>query len=157
MAFVLAETAEEDYTGPSMQEILPVIPQLPDPIEVRWEGTREDFYAYMQFPKRTFRLHIKDSRVLDKTLWVLGGSLPLKTEELGDLKKALNSRSACNWRETMESMGPLRGMLVLTRLTADALRAGRVPALSCGMVSDCLHKGLHPQDADLILRLRSLR
>ena len=154
--FILAEDGE-DYTGPSMQEILPVIPQLPDPIEVRWEGTREDFYAYMQFPKRTFRLHIQDPKVLDKTLWVLGGTLPLKVEELEALKKALTSKATCTWRETVESMGALRGTLVLTKLTAEALRAGRVPSLTCGVVSDCLHGGLHPQDADLILRLRSSR
>ena len=145
---------DEDFSGPPLEDLLPVLDELSDPVEVSWEGTSAELRLYERNENRTFLFMVKDNKVLDRTLWALGGSIPLTPEEITASKTALTNRNSQDWRSGMESLGYIRGMLVLTKLTGDSLRSGKKPIAIARTAIDCL-RGVNPLDADLLIRLRT--
>ena len=143
------------FAGPPIADLLPVLDVLPDPIEVRWEGTPLELHAYETHKGRAFQFMVKDTKVLDKTLWALGGSVPLTDGEADTARTALVTRSGLDWRSSLEDQGYIRGMLTLTKLVGDSLRSGKQPAAACRVAIDCLIGGVNPVDADLLMRLRT--
>ena len=150
-------TVDDTFAGCPLEDLLPVLGELPQPIEVRWECSPADLYAYEQNNDKSFHFIVKDSKTLDRTLWALGGSVPMTAEDIAATKKALTSRATQEWRSTIEGMGATRGLLVMTRVLADSLRGGKRPLAVSRATSDCIHHGVHPQDVDLLMRLRTSR
>ena len=146
---------DADFAGPTLGELEPVLENLENPIEVRWTGSRFDFLAYERSSARTFILISPDLAIAERTLWVLGGPLSLSPEDLEAAKMSLTSKQDQTWRLRVEGLGPTRGTLLLTKVVGDSLRSGKSPRATTSVALDCLLEGVHPADADVLLRLRA--
>ena len=151
MAFTLR--VDKEFFGPSLTELEPILNELPDPVEVRWSGSRLDFLAFER-TTRDIVMVVPDVEQAERTTWLLGGRLELPEEDLKAARKALTSTKDQTWRSRVEDLGFSRGALLLTKVTADAIRAGKTPKASTSIAIDCLLQKVHPADADVLLRLR---
>lgn len=146
---------DKEFAGPSLEDLEPILEDIPDPVEVRWTGSRRDYLLLERHGAREFLLVVQDVETQERTLWALGGPLELSQEDLDAAKSALTSKADQMWRTRVENLGPARGTLLITKVLADSLRAGKVPKPSLSIGLDCVLKGVHPVDADILLRLRA--
>lgn len=155
MPFVTS--VDPDYMGPTLRELLPILGDLPQPIEVRWLGTPEDNRIYTRYQHLTFSLITPSIEVAEKAIWAHGGSFSLSDADLDAARTALTSRISGSWRSVSEGLGQARSMLLLTKVVGDAIRAGKRPGVSAMATIDCLFNRVNPIDVDALIRLRSSR
>jgi len=132
---------------------------LPHEIEVRWGGTKGELLLLEKWESsdRTFTLYVKNQDLHDKTCSSVGGilSIPLETVEQG--KKTLASKKEQSWRGMIGDMSQVKANTILTRIVSNAIQNGKKPRACVSIIHDCLHNGVNPLDADVLLRLRSER
>ena len=151
-------SVDPGYMGPTLLDLIPILRDIPDPIDVRWEGGPEEIQAYLTHSNRDYRLIVPSPEVADKTAWVLAGPLMVDPAELEAARKALSHRSAGSaWRTTAEDLGPSRSLLLLTKIVGDSLRAGNHPRNAASVACACLQGGVSPVDADILIRLQTTR
>ena len=143
------------FTGPTLCDLAPILEDLPDPVEVRWTGSKQDYLVFESWAHRELVLITPDVETSEKTLWALGGKLPISPEDLQAAKTALTSTKDQTWRTRVEGLGVARATLLLTTVVGDSIRAGRRPAASASIAIDCLLSRVNPADADVLLRLRT--
>ena len=148
-------SVDPDYMGPTLRELLPIIGDLPQPIEVRWLGTAEDNRLYNRYKHLTFSLITPSCEVAEKAMWAHGGKPDLPPEDVEAARKALTTRSSNSWRTTAEGLGAARSTLLLTKVVGDAIRSGKKPGISTIATIDCLFNKVNPADVDILIRLRS--
>lgn len=148
-------SVDPDFMGPTLRELLPVLGDLPEPIEVRWQGTPEDNRLYSRNLHRMFTFICPDVDVAEKALYTHGGSLTLDQADFDAARTALMSRNSGAWRSTAENLGQARATLLLTKVVGDAIRAGKKPQISTVATIDCLFGRVSPIDVDTLIRLRS--
>lgn len=153
MPFVTS--VDPDYMGPTLRELLPILGDLPQPIEIRWLGTPEDNRLYTRHNNLMFSFIAPNCEVAEKALWAHGGSLNLPPEDFEAARKALSSRNSSSWRITSDGLGHARSMLLLTKVVGDAIRSGKKPNVSTIATIDCLFNKVNPIDVDVLIRLRS--
>jgi hypothetical protein len=146
---------DKEFAGPTLCDLEPILDELQDPVEVRWTATKRDYLAYERHGAREVLMVVPDVETQEKTIWVLGGALELTDEDMLAAKAALTSRSDQTWRTRVDGLGPTRSTLLLTKVMADSLRAGRKAPAALSIALDCILQGVNPADADVLLRLRA--
>ena len=141
------------FSGPTIHDLSPVIDGIPDPVDVGWVGSRQDYHYFETFPERSFILHVTDQDLAEKTLWNLGAALPISQADLSVAKKALVSEADQTWRSTVDGIGATRGTQLLLKIASESLRKGLRPTRTLAIAIGCLCDGLHPADADVMLRV----
>lgn len=142
------------FVGPDLLELQPILADIPDPIEARWEGTPGEFDILRGLRDRKVILYVRDHYAFDKLTLALGGKINLSPDLIHKGKDALIKESAVGWRELCESQGHARSTLLLVKLVADGIRAGNRPVTTPIAISALL-KGVNPADVDVILKVRS--
>ena len=146
---------DKEFAGPTLPELLPILEDIPDPVEARWSGSRQDFLAFEKCTARTLILVAPDNAVAERALWLLGGALELSKDDLEAAKQALVSRKEQTWRLRVDNLGHTRGTLLLTKVIGESLRGGKTPKAAASITSDCLFRRIDPADADVLMRLRT--
>lgn len=138
----------------TLSELDPVLENIEDPVEVRWEGTREDLLLWEKWRGRSFVLFVPTPAAADKAKQVTGTPLVLTAEETASAKKDIVARVGSDWRARMMDLGSFRGTLLLTSVVGGSLRSGKRPVPTISVVKDCLFRRVSPADVDVLLRLR---
>lgn len=146
---------DKEFAGPTLCDLEPVLGDLPDPVEVRWTASKRDYLGYERHGAREIHMVVPDLDTLERTIWALGGHLELSDEDLQAAKTALTSKSDQTWRVRVDGLGTTRGTLLLMKVMADSLRAGRKAPAAISIARDCILQGVNPADADVLLRLRA--
>lgn len=145
-----------DFHGPTLPELQSVLVDLPDPVEVRWTGSRQDLVALERSASRILILVVPDAEAMERATWVLGVGLTMSPADYDATRASLVNRDQQTWRTRVDDLGHARGTMLLCKLVADALRAGRKqgPTIT-GIARECVLDRLDPVDADVLLRLRT--
>ncbi len=155
---MFAVAVDPEFHGPTLDELEPILEDLPSPIEVRWTGSATDYLLLERHHRdRRLLLKVADQDLADRTLWTLGGKFPLGKEAIEAAKKALTNQASQTWRADMDRTSPTRGSLLLIRVVGDSLRSGKKPQAAMSIARDCLFQGVNPADADVLMRLRTGR
>jgi hypothetical protein len=144
------------YAGPSILELAPVLADVQDPVEVRWQGTKAEYRVLENCNRHKFILHVSDLAAMERAATMLGNSFTFETALLATALSSLNSRKAYNWRAFSEGVGTAVTRSLLIRLSAGAIRKGVIPRMA-NIASECILDNVNPIDADVLLRLRVLR
>lgn len=152
---MLPEIRIDSFDGPTLLELAPVIDEIPDPIEARWAGTPAEFLFLAKVTNRSLILYVQDFHAQDRITLHLGAPIVF---EKGLIERGRQSLTAQKpqvpWREFCEALGHTRSSLLLTKLVADSIRAGRKPITS-GIAVATILEGVNPADADILLRLKA--
>lgn len=144
------------FNGPTILELTSILADVQGTVEVRWQGTRAEYTALEQNPKRAFILHVQDLPAMERAATALGQPFTFDTSLLAIALTSLTSRKAYNWRTFSDSLGIAVTRSLITRLSAGAIRKGKTPIIA-NIAAECLIEGVNPVDADILLRLRVLR
>lgn len=147
------EIRVEAFDGPNLAELEPILAEIPDPIEARWDATPKEFDLLTLLGDRRVVLFVKDVYAVDKLTIHLGAPINLDPGLVAKGKSALAQQMATGWRELCEGLGHTRSTLLLTKVVADSVRSGKTPKV-VSVAEDVILKGVSPADADVLLRLR---
>ena len=100
---------DKEFAGPTLTELLPILEDIPDPVEARWSGSRQDFLAFEKCAARTLILVAPDNAVAERALWLLGGALELSKDDLVRWHKILAKKGwvAPSWPKEWGVMPPM--------------------------------------------------
>lgn len=147
----------KDFEGPSITELIDIIPEVEEVIKVDWSNSRDEIATLQRFPHKHFILYVRDFSMRDRTVATLG--LPLKIEEpvVERAKNSLIQPKEYDWRNfcKQNEYGPSTRNILL-KLAADALRNGKRPALA-EIMEQLFCGGVSIVDVDVLLRLKGRR
>ena len=143
------------FNGPSIVALESSIPDIPaEMIDVKWTNTKPEFYVFQKFRgAKKFRLYVMDIQAQERASSFLGRSLQLDSNIIQKGKMSIN---AIGWREYAGDLGTAVTRSVMIKIAADKIRGGKSGTLA-SIARDCLLGNINPIDADVLLRLRSLR
>lgn len=148
-----------EFKGPALSELLPILPDIPADIavEARWGGLKQDYIALEKAGDRKLVLVVPDAETQERTLWSLGGALPIKPEELETARRDLGTPALnVNWRVRLMELGHSRGTMLLCKIMSSGILAGRRSRPeTVAIARECLLDHLDPTDADVLMRLRA--
>jgi len=145
-----------DFKGPSLEELDPLVPSLPDPIEVRWTGSRVDYLILDRWPARHFTLVVPDLDTQERIQCRLCLNHTISPEDLAAAKTALVVQGQQTWRPLTSVLGYDRGTLLLCRVMSSALLDGKAtPHRVTSLASECVLSHRDPVDTDVFLRLQA--
>lgn len=145
-----------EFLGPNILELAPVLDNIQGVIEVFWENSKAEIHTLKQHPDRSFILMCRDVALAERTAATLGVSFQLDVKIVEEGLTALLSRKNYNWRPFSEEVGTSTTGCVVTKLTANNIRSGGRPKLA-PIAADIIHAGVNPVDADVLLRIRAMR
>jgi hypothetical protein len=151
---VFPEVRVEGFDGPNLVELEPILKEIPDPIEARWEGSQKEFDLIPTLADRRVILYAKDVFAQDKLTIYLGAPISMDAGLVTKGRATLAQQSAAGWRDLCEALGHSRSTLLLVKIVADAVRAGKKPK-AAAIAGDVILKGVNPADADILLRLKA--
>jgi len=152
----MIELRIDDAKAPTLLELEYVLQDLLDPIEAKWNGTKEEILLAKTLRHRHLLLHVReDGR--DKAVLDLGLEFPITAKQVQQAKVAITSKSSQEWRTFAEDVGNTRATLTLTRVATESLEGGKHPRALLSVVSDMWTKRVNAQDADVLMRLRARR
>lgn len=150
-----------EFKGPTLTELLPILPDVPADVavEARWTGSKQDYLALEKAKDRKIVLVVPDTETQERTLWNLGGALPIKPEELEAARRDLGTPALnVNWRVRLMELGHSRGTMLLCKIMSNGILAGRKSRPeTVAIARECLLSRLDPTDADVLMRLQVAR
>lgn len=149
-------TIRQDFNGPTILELEPVLAEIQGIIEIRWEGTQAELVALRRHRDRHFNLIVADIQAMERAATATGTNLNLDPAFVESVKLALISRKGNNWRMMADDMGPGVTRALVTKLSADSIRRGNKPKLA-RITTEVICDGINGLDAEILLRLRNLR
>lgn len=153
---MISITLDEDFTGPDIFELQSIISTITDPvIRVNWTNTKDEIHALTQY-KRDFILSVSDLQVFDRTVATFGKRITISKSIIERAKLVLADKKNYDWRNFAAELRETSPRYLLIKLAADAIRRGTQPSLA-EIVGKMLHLGINPNDADVLMRLRSPR
>ena len=146
---------DKEYRGPTIVELAPAIDRVEAPvIDVRWGNTKDELRILRQHSNRKFLLKITEPKVWDHTVATFGKRLQIAPTLLERARVVLVDLQAYDWRKFLEQTSTVNPRYLLLQLVADGIRKGKQPKLA-PIVSSTFMNGVGPQDADVLLRLKS--
>lgn len=146
---------DENWMGPTIIEIGPILSDMEDPVHVRWNNTTQERLFYTRNKTREFVLHVQSETECARTSSTLGGSYILDKKDFERARAALIQKTGPEWRALVEELGQTRALAVLSATVASSIKSGKRPTVTCSVVSSVVLEGVHPQDADVLMRIRS--
>lgn len=145
-----------DSKAPTLVDLEFALAEMPDPVEARWAGSKEEVLAAKALRGRHLILHIPDS-LRDRAVLDLGLEFPITQKQVQQAKTAITSRQSQEWRQFADDVGNTRAALTLTRVATESLESGKQPRALLSVVSDMWTRRVSAQDADVLMRLRARR
>lgn len=147
---------KEDFHGPTLLELLPVLENITGTIDIKWSNTKAEQAALISNSKRDFRLYVPDLSIMERSASALGLRYTLDSMVNEAARLALLYRKSYNWRAFTEGVGIAVSRSLITKISADAVRKGHKPRLAA-IATETLLDGISPIDADVLLRLAVLQ
>ena len=149
-------TIRENYLGPTILELEPVLEEITGSVEIRWEGTQQEIACLQRHPKKHFTLIVSDLSAMERAATLTGRRLQLDPQFVDNIKHTLISRKGYNWRFTVEDVGANVARAAVIKLSADSIRRGKRPLLA-RITADMFCEGISSQDTDVLLRLHAMK
>lgn len=150
---------DPEFNGPTLLELEPVLFDIEGVVMIPWSNSRKELATLERFRESelAFTLVVRDYDTHMKTAVAVGLYTVVDEDTLRATRESITKKSATNWRQLVDTMGPVKTNTVLASITGSAIRSGKKPKALVSVLSCCLHQGVHPQDVDVLLRSKKLR
>lgn len=150
---MLSLRVEENPTAPTILQMEPLLEWSDEPVEVRWENTKQEVRVLKKYSGRNISLIVPNLVAMERAASLLGLDYVIGSEMVMHGAATLNKADG-KWREFSQRTGPYlaRGTLMLA-LSNKIRRGGDIPRLRKTIVENVLDH-VSPVDMDALYILR---